>query len=86
MDAILGLPDRIRVTPGGLAADRHHLEALGDRTERHVQVVAGDRFRRTAQDLGLTLEEGAAGFVFNADPSAVVQFFEIGSTSTARLL
>jgi hypothetical protein len=48
--------------------------------------ILPDRFRRTAMDLGLTLDEGAAGFVFNADPSAVVQFFEIGSTSTARLI
>jgi hypothetical protein len=36
-------------------------------------------FRQTAAQLGVTIAEGARAFVFNADPVALAQFFEIGT-------
>jgi hypothetical protein len=41
-----------------------------------------DPFRRVAGHMGLRLSEGARGFVFNADPTAIVQFVEIGTSTT----
>lgn len=37
------------------------------------------KFRETASSLGVKLEDGARGFVFNGDPVSLVQFFEIGT-------
>ncbi|HYE15731.1 MAG TPA: vWA domain-containing protein [Pyrinomonadaceae bacterium] len=39
-------------------------------------------FRAAAQQLGVSVTEGSRGFVFNADPSSVVQFYEIGTSLT----
>ncbi len=39
-------------------------------------------FLAAAAQLGVKAEEGSRGFVFNADPSSVVQFYEIGTSLT----
>ena len=39
-------------------------------------------FLAAARQLGVKVEEGSKGFVFNADPSSVVQFYEIGTSLT----
>lgn len=39
-------------------------------------------FLAAAQQLGVPASEGSRGFVFNADPSSVVQFYEIGTSLT----
>ncbi len=39
-------------------------------------------FLGAAQQLGVSAAEGSRGFVFNADPSSVVQFYEIGTSLT----
>jgi hypothetical protein len=39
-------------------------------------------FLAAAAQLGVNAEEGSRGFVFNADPSSVVQFYEIGTSLT----
>jgi hypothetical protein len=39
-------------------------------------------FLAAAAQLGVRAEEGSRGFVFNADPSSVVQFYEIGTSLT----
>lgn len=38
-----------------------------------------ESFRKAAEQTGVKLTEGAKGFVFNGDPTSVVQFFEIGT-------
>ena len=44
------------------------------------QLPAG--FIAAAQQLGVSVTEQSRGFVFNADPSSVVQFYEIGTSLT----
>jgi len=39
-------------------------------------------FLAAAKQLGVSAEEGSRGFVFNGDPSSVVQFYEIGTSLT----
>ncbi|MET0624665.1 MAG: vWA domain-containing protein [Pyrinomonadaceae bacterium] len=39
-------------------------------------------FLDAAQQLGVSAADGSRGFVFNADPSSVVQFYEIGTSLT----
>lgn len=39
-------------------------------------------FLAAAQQLGVNTETGSRGFIFNADPSSVVQFYEIGTSLT----
>jgi hypothetical protein len=39
-------------------------------------------FLAAAAQLGVPASEGSRGFVFNADPSSVVQFYEIGTSLT----
>lgn len=39
-------------------------------------------FLGAAKQLGVNAEEGSRGFIFNADPSSVVQFYEIGTSLT----
>jgi hypothetical protein len=39
-------------------------------------------FLAAAEQLGVRAEAGSRGFVFNADPSSVVQFYEIGTSLT----
>jgi hypothetical protein len=41
-----------------------------------------DNFLGAAQQLGVNVGRGSRGFVFNADPSSVVQFYEIGTSLT----
>ena len=36
-------------------------------------------FRAAGAAVGISLSEGARGFVFNADAAALVQFFDIGT-------
>ena len=36
-------------------------------------------FHEAAKSIGVNLEEGARGLVFNANPSSLIQFFEIGT-------
>ena len=36
-------------------------------------------FRKIASETGLNIVEGSRGFVFNADPTALIQFFDIGT-------
>jgi hypothetical protein len=38
-----------------------------------------ESFRKAAEQTGLRVAEGGRGFVFNGDPTSVVQFFEIGT-------
>jgi hypothetical protein len=38
-----------------------------------------ESFRKAAEQTGVKVAEGAKGFVFNGDPTSVVQFFEIGT-------
>jgi hypothetical protein len=38
-----------------------------------------EQFRRAGEQIGLRVHEGARGCVFNGDPVAVAQFFEIGT-------
>ncbi len=37
------------------------------------------QFRQAASQMGISLAEGARGFVFNADAAALAQFFDIGT-------
>jgi len=39
-------------------------------------------FLAAAKQLGVNVEEGSRGFVFNGDPSSIVQFYEIGTSLT----
>lgn len=39
-------------------------------------------FLAAARQLGVGVAEGSRGFIFNADPSSVVQFYEIGTSLT----
>jgi hypothetical protein len=39
-------------------------------------------FLAAAKQLGVNAEEGSHGFIFNADPSSVIQFYEIGTSLT----
>jgi hypothetical protein len=41
-----------------------------------------DAFLTIAKQLGVRAVEGSRGFVFNGDPSSVVQFYEIGTSLT----
>jgi len=42
-------------------------------------------FVAAAQQLGVSVADGSRGFVFNADPSSVVQFYEIGTSLTGMV-
>jgi hypothetical protein len=59
--------------------------ALSDtfaRTLFRISSQLPDNFLGAAQQLGVNVNEGSRGFVFNADPSSVVQFYEIGTSLT----
>jgi hypothetical protein len=59
--------------------------ALPDGFARTLYGVSSElppNFLAAAQQLGVSAEEGSRGFVFNADPSSVVQFYEIGTSLT----
>jgi hypothetical protein len=44
--------------------------------------ILPESFRNAAAQLGVRMDEAARGFVFNADPSTVVQFYQIGTSLT----
>jgi hypothetical protein len=52
------------------------------RTLFGISSILPSSFRGAARQLGVPAEEGSRGFVFNADPSSVVQFYEIGTSLT----
>ena len=52
------------------------------RTLFRISSQLPENFLGAAQQLGVTTAEGSRGFVFNADPSSVVQFYEIGTSLT----
>jgi hypothetical protein len=52
------------------------------RTLFRISSTLPDNFLGAAQQLGVPAAEGSRGFVFNADPSSVVQFYEIGTSLT----
>jgi hypothetical protein len=52
------------------------------RTLYGISSALPDNFLAAAQQLGVPATEGSRGFVFNADPSSVVQFYEIGTSLT----
>ncbi|MBI2857196.1 MAG: VWA domain-containing protein [Chloroflexi bacterium] len=49
------------------------------RTLFEISSVLPAEFQRAASELGRSLNEGARGFVFNADAVSLVQFFDIGT-------
>jgi hypothetical protein len=52
------------------------------RTLFQISSPLPEPFLAAAQQLGVPAAEGSRGFVFNADPSSVVQFYEIGTSLT----
>ena len=52
------------------------------RTLFRISSVLPENFLGAAQQLGVNVTENSRGFVFNADPSSVVQFYEIGTSLT----
>ncbi|HEV3469034.1 MAG TPA: vWA domain-containing protein [Pyrinomonadaceae bacterium] len=52
------------------------------RTLFRISSPLPEPFLAAAQQLGVPAAEGSRGFVFNADPSSVVQFYEIGTSLT----
>lgn len=52
------------------------------RTLFGISSTLPENFRGAAQQLGVYVVENSRGFVFNADPSSVVQFYEIGTSLT----
>ena len=52
------------------------------RTLFRISSPLPEPFLAAAQQLGVPAREGSRGFVFNADPSSVVQFYEIGTSLT----
>jgi hypothetical protein len=52
------------------------------RTLFRISSALPENFLAAAQQLGVPAAEGSRGFVFNADPSSVVQFYEIGTSLT----
>lgn len=49
------------------------------RTLFGISSVLPESFRKAAEQTGIKVSEGGRGFVFNGDPTSVVQFFEIGT-------
>lgn len=59
--------------------------ALSDAFARTLYGISSplpESFLNAAQQLGVSAAAGSRGFVFNADPSSVVQFYEIGTSLT----
>ena len=52
------------------------------RTLFGISSTLPENFRGAAQQIGVNVVENSRGFVFNADPSSVVQFYEIGTSLT----
>lgn len=49
-----------------------------------ISSVLPPEFAKAAKELGLSLPEGARGFVFNADATSLVNFFDIGTRPANR--
>jgi hypothetical protein len=49
------------------------------RTLFKMSSILPEQFRKTASQIGVSVQEGSRGFVFNADATALVQFFDIGT-------
>lgn len=62
--------------------DAAHLPDGFARTLFNVSSTLPENFLAAAQQLGVNASEGSRGFIFNADPSSVVQFYEIGTSLT----
>jgi len=45
----------------------------------NLSSVIPNSFRKTASEIGVNLQEGARAFVFNSDPTSLIQFFQIGT-------
>lgn len=60
-------------------ADASSLPGDFARTLFDMSSVVPPETRNAASGLGMSLSEGARGFVFNADAASLVQFFEIGT-------
>lgn len=56
------------------------------RTLFGVSSLLPENFLGAAQQLGVNATEGSRGFVFNGDPSSVVQFYEIGTSLTGMTM
>jgi hypothetical protein len=52
------------------------------RTLFQISSPLPQRFLAAATQLGVQATDGSRGFVFNADPSSIVQFYEIGTSLT----
>jgi hypothetical protein len=48
----------------------------------HISSQLPANFLAAAAQLGVTAADGSRGFVFNGDPSSIVQFYEIGTSLT----
>ena len=48
----------------------------------HISSRLPANFLAAAAQLGVAATEGSRGFVFNGDPSSIVQFYEIGTSLT----
>ncbi|HVF50775.1 MAG TPA: vWA domain-containing protein [Pyrinomonadaceae bacterium] len=62
--------------------DAAHLPDGFARTLFNVSSTLPENFLAAAQQLGVNALDGSRGFIFNADPSSVVQFYEIGTSLT----
>lgn len=63
-------------------ADERGLPDGFARTLFRISSPLPEPFLAAAQQLGVPAVEGSRGFIFNADPSSVVQFYEIGTSLT----
>ncbi len=66
----------------------NHASALPDEFARalfEVSSLLPENFRNAAVQLGVRVFDGARGFVFNADSSSIVQFYEIGTSLTGMV-
>jgi hypothetical protein len=64
-----------------------HVDGLPDtfaKTLFGISSVLPPEFSKAAKELGLNLPEGARGFVFNADATSLVHFFDIGTRPANR--
>jgi hypothetical protein len=41
---------------------------------------------KSASEMGYSISDGSRGFIFNADPKLIVDFFEIGTRPSTRLV
>jgi hypothetical protein len=60
-------------------ADATNLPDDFARTLFNISSTLPENFRKAADQIGVKVSDGSRGFVFNGDPTSVVQFFEIGT-------